>query len=155
MPWRSFKFQTSAVVKKHNNNKYSKFDTNFFIWHPVEMTWYRNEALISWNINSLVPSNFPLTREKETKKDEQFCKILIVFSNYFLSFLNPKKLLWFGISLFLWSVALGKIGKNNFPDWKKNVLFGTNIFPHEKTGKVKKIFSYNNCPDFYCLNNLF
>ena len=37
-------------------------------------------------------------------------------------------------------VLLGKIfflvGKIIFP-----------IFPHEKTGKVKKIFSYHNCPD--------
>ena len=37
-------------------------------------------------------------------------------------------------------VLLGKIlflvGKNIF-----------SIFPHEKTGKVKKIFCYHNCPD--------
>ena len=36
-------------------------------------------------------------------------KLLRACSNYFLSFLNPNKLLQFWISLFLWSVALGKI----------------------------------------------
>ena len=49
-----------------------------------------------------------------------------------------------------------KIGKNIFPGWKKIVLLGKifflvgiffPIFPHEKIGKVKKIFCYHNCPD--------
>ena len=85
-------------------------------------------------------------------------KILkIEFSNYFLSFLNPKKLFYFEISLSIRSVALGKIGKNIFPGWKKNCSTWKNIFPswkfffpifpHEKIGKVKKIFCYHNCPD--------
>ena len=39
IPWRYPKFQNSAVVKNHNNNKYSKFDTKFIIWRPIEMTW--------------------------------------------------------------------------------------------------------------------
>ena len=37
--WRCPKFQNSGTVKKHNNNKCSKFDTKFVIWGPVEMTW--------------------------------------------------------------------------------------------------------------------
>ena len=38
-PYNTLKFQNLAVVKKHNNNKYSKFNTEFIIWHPVKMTW--------------------------------------------------------------------------------------------------------------------
>ena len=36
------KFQNSAAVKKHNNNKYSKFDNEYVIWRPVKMTWSRH-----------------------------------------------------------------------------------------------------------------
>ena len=66
------------------------------------------------------------------------------FGKYFLPkwmiFLIFSQSLWFAILLFLWRVPLGKIGKCNFPDWKKksvwkNIFF---IFTHEKTGKVKK-----------------
>jgi hypothetical protein len=57
--------------------------------------------------------------------------------------------------LLISSVAVGKIGQNKIG--KKNVLLGKTffpfgaiifpIFPHEKTGKVKKIFCYHNYPD--------
>ena len=56
----------------------------------------------------------------------------LIFSNYFLSFLNPQKLPWFEISLFFWSVAPGKIGKNIFPGWKKKCSTWKNIFPSWK-----------------------
>ena len=36
------------------------------------------ETRIFWKINSLVPSNFPIARETETKKTEQLCKSLIL-----------------------------------------------------------------------------
>ena len=54
------------------------------------------------------------------------------FSNYFLSFLNPKKLFSFEISLSIRSVALEKFGKNIFPCWKKNCSTWKNIFPRWK-----------------------
>ena len=89
---------------------------------------------------------------------------IFMFSNYFLSFLNPHKLFWFEISLFFWSVAPEKIGKNIFPGWKKIVLLGKifflvgkiifSIFPHEKTGKVKNLFHYF-CPKKEILSNCF
>ena len=64
-PWRCPKFQNLAVVKKHNNNKYSKFHTKFVIWHPVKMTWSghkyamvqnnRKATLITfWNISASI-----------------------------------------------------------------------------------------------------
>ena len=80
----------------------------------------------------------------------------IKFSNYFLSFLNPNKLFFFEISLFYWSVAPGKIGKNIFPGWKKNCSTWKNIFhswknyffhvSHTKRQeKLKMVFCYHNC----------
>ena len=51
----------------------------------------------------------------------------MTFSNYFLSFLNPKKLFWFEISLFFWSVAPGKIG-NFFCKLEKKILLGIMFF---------------------------
>ena len=62
------------------------------------------------------------------------------------------------------SVALGKIGKNIFPGWKKIVLLGKifflvgkiifSIFPHEKIGKLKKYSATIIVLTFHCLNNL-
>ena len=46
IPWRCPKFQNSAEVEKHKENKYSKFDTKFIIWRPVEMAWSRHEFKI-------------------------------------------------------------------------------------------------------------
>ena len=38
--WRWPKFQNSAAVKKHSNNKYLKFDPKCVIQlRPIEMTW--------------------------------------------------------------------------------------------------------------------
>ena len=79
-------------------------------------------------------------------------KILYFFSNYFLSFLNPKKLFWFEISLFFWSVAPGKIGKNIFPGWKKKC----STFSHMKRQEKLRKYSVTIIVlTFHCLNNLF
>ena len=50
---------------------------------------------------------------------------MVLFSNYFLSFPNPNKLLWFWIPFFLWSVALGKIF---FQTGKKNIYLEEYFF---------------------------
>ena len=43
--WRCPWLQNSATVKKDNNNKYSKFNTNFNIWRPVQMTWLTQKTI--------------------------------------------------------------------------------------------------------------
>ena len=32
--------KTRSWLKKHNNNKYSKFNAKFVIWRTVKMTWF-------------------------------------------------------------------------------------------------------------------
>ena len=66
------------------------------------------------------------------------------------NFSTPKKCSDLEFHCYFVALHLEKLEKNNFPDWKKNVPFGKlffpfgtiifPIFPHKKTGKVKKIF---------------
>ena len=63
----------------------------------------------------------------------RFLDKIIRLVNYSLSFLNPKKLLWFEISLFLWSVAVWKIGKilkaQSYQNWFiNNMAVGNSTF---------------------------
>ena len=37
-----------ATVKKHNNNKYSNFNTKFVIWCPVKMTWTGHKSIFNF-----------------------------------------------------------------------------------------------------------
>ena len=37
IPWMCPKFQNLTVIKKHNNNKNSKFDFKFIIWHDPDI----------------------------------------------------------------------------------------------------------------------
>ena len=67
------------------------------------------------------------------------------FFNYFRYFLSPNKLLWFGISMFLWSVA-----PNNFSNGEKtcsickffSVWNFFSFFLHKKTKKSSLLFVY-------------
>ena len=127
-----------------------QYFSNDFI--PFHTSYFKNENVLS----GLTPLQFVLIQNLST-----LLSCIKLMLNFFLTisylFSIPKKCPDLKFHCSFEVLHLKKLEKIFFQVGKKIVLLGKifflvgknifSIFPHEKTGKVKKIFCYHNCPD--------